>query len=207
MRTDSVVLDASCIGKLAFDEPESQGFRTWLLAMAQAGTEFRAPHLLQYEVGNLLKRGFPKASPTEQGEKLQDCLAAVHLMEVPLLAPFGFQGLTYYDAAYAALGHAEGALATYDHRLAKLAGDLDVWDADAIRAAVDDGFCAWLLAYRGRNGRVADLAGEARADALIASRQTFVGVWAYLREVRQADRSRLEALDAAFAEFRKHRAA
>lgn len=202
MRTSSVCLDASCVGKLFLDEPESAEFRTWYRQMRAARADFQSPTLLQFELGNVLRREF--ARDERKGSILAAALDGIDLRSVDLARPFSFAALTYYDAAYLCVAEEDsGALASYDDRMTD-AAQVPVWTATRIRAAVKPGFVAWLKRLKPSKPPLRDFVERAaRNDPLAQDDWSFLQFWGYLEghRLHASPGPAGEALDLAFAQF------
>lgn len=114
----TVVVDASGFAKLVREEPESDRFATWHEAFLTEGGRILAPHIVRYELGQVLARsGQPAAA---RASLLEVCFTGVEFADGK---PEDFAPpLTYYDAAYLALAVGSGAeLVTYDAELTKAA--------------------------------------------------------------------------------------
>lgn len=204
MRTESVTLDASCLAKLFLEEPDSPAFRRWYQAMRACGAAFQAPALIQYELGNILRREFRDAPAELKGRILGEALEGVEMVQVDAAQPFLLAAdLTYYDAAYACDALATGALATDDARLAAIGqrqgSTVLVWSPKAMQAATDPGFVPWLKRQR-KGTAIGDVAQDLRMDPSSAGVETFLQAWDHFRRVG-ASEAALRALDMAFERF------
>lgn len=121
-----MVLDASVILEVLLRTPESDAIADRILT---GGTPLHAPHLLDLEVAQVLRRYVARGELTEpRGREALDLLAVFPLTRYPhepLLRRIWAlrESLTTYDASYVALAEALGvSLLTRDHRLARAAG-------------------------------------------------------------------------------------
>lgn len=120
MPAESFVVDASAIAKLVQDEEHSEALRRWHRTTLDAGGRMLAPHLLRYEVGNLLVRNasrLPDASPSARQDLLARMLLGYQFADAAGIEAFA-PPLSFYDAAYVALAHSlKATLVTYDDRM------------------------------------------------------------------------------------------
>ncbi|HLF16816.1 MAG TPA: type II toxin-antitoxin system VapC family toxin [Candidatus Thermoplasmatota archaeon] len=199
-----MALDASCVGKLFLKEPDSVEFRTWYQQMKATGADFQSSTLLQFELGNIVRREF--AADERQGDILAAALDGIHLQEVAPADPFRFtQALTYYDAAYVCVAAESAALATYDSDMVKVARQSDpgiaIWDAKRIKAATKPGFVAWLKKQNGAKQPLQGFAKDVQQDKFSKEAWSFLQFLGYLEEYRQIGGPTEEALDLALEEF------
>lgn len=183
MRTDAVTIDASALAKLILDEPDSAEFAEWYRQLRTAGVRAESSPLLQFELGNLLQREFPRDE--RNGKILEAALDGVDAPPIAPPSPLRFAPpLTYYDASYLAAARASGALATYDDRMGRLAAKegLVVWGAGNVRTATRPGFVGWIRQQRkgipgdGARDEWSYLQALAWTDGLGNDRQSVVGL-------------------------------
>lgn len=149
MPTEAVALDASAVAKLVLQEPESATFVEWYRQLPAVGIRPESSTLLQFELGNILQREFPRDS--RNGDILRSALHGIATVSVAPASPFQFAPpLTYYDSSYLCVARASGALATYDGRLERLSvkQGIEVWSHSRMQAALRPGFVAWLRRKR-----------------------------------------------------------
>jgi len=124
-----IVLDASVVAELLLGLPRAAAIREYLVRRVDDETEFAAPHLLDAEVGQVLRRLVLRQElrmPRAQAA-LED-LAALPILRHPHLPllPRAFEPrehTTVYDALYVALAEAlEAVLLTADRGIARLPG-------------------------------------------------------------------------------------
>jgi len=121
-----IVVDASAVLEVLLRTPVSQALEERL---SEPGETFHAPHLIDVEVAQVLRRCAIGGAidPQRCGEALAD-FADIPLRRYPhdvlLLRIWELRGnLTAYDAAYVALAEALNApLITHDRRLANAPG-------------------------------------------------------------------------------------
>lgn len=147
-----ITIDASTAAKLFLEEDDSGAVRAWYYWLQDHGARFRAPHLLQYELAQVLAGKIQGLAPEDRGQVLTDALTGIRLSELPSIeTPFEHTPpLSYYDAAYLTHALESGhALATHDEALAHAHHRPElVWTAARIRRATDPGFSAWLTTQR-----------------------------------------------------------
>jgi predicted nucleic acid-binding protein len=121
-----MVLDASVVLEILLRTPESDAIADRILG---AGAQLHAPHLLDLEVVQVLRRYVARGQVTEsRGREALDLLAVFPLTRYPHEPLLGRiwqlrERLTAYDAAYVALAEALGiTLLTRDQRLAQITG-------------------------------------------------------------------------------------
>jgi predicted nucleic acid-binding protein len=121
-----IVLDASVILEVLLRTPESDAIVDRILSPRE---QLHAPHLLDLEVAQVLRRYVARGELTEpRGREALDVLTVFPLTRYshePLLGRIWElrESLTAYDAAYVALAEALGAtLLTRDQRLARATG-------------------------------------------------------------------------------------
>lgn len=121
-----MVLDASVVLEVLLRTPESDGIADRILS---AGEQLHAPHLLDLEVAQVLRRYVARGEVTEpRGREALDVLTVFPITRYshePLLGRIWAlrQRLTAYDAAYVALAEAlDATLLTRDERLARVTG-------------------------------------------------------------------------------------
>jgi predicted nucleic acid-binding protein len=124
------IIDASAAAKrfAGAGEPSVKQLNDWWDEALSRGAGFLAPHLLRYELGNVLAkraRGDPGLNAPLREHLLQETLLGVRFVDgegIAALAP----PLTFYDASYLALARsAQATLVSYDGELlrhAKAAG-------------------------------------------------------------------------------------
>jgi predicted nucleic acid-binding protein len=121
-----MVLDASVVLEVLLRTPESEAIADRILS---AGEPLHAPHLLDLEVAQVLRRYVMRGELTDtRGRDALDVMAVfpiVRYSHEPLLGRIWQlrKSLTAYDAAYLALAEALGVtLLTRDQRLARARG-------------------------------------------------------------------------------------
>lgn len=121
-----IVLDASAILELLLRSPAAPAVGKRIF---RAGETLHAPHLLDVEVAQVLRRYAAAGEvAAERGEEALSDLAAMPLARYPhdLLLPRVWelrQNLTAYDAVYVALAELlDAPLVTRDRKLARAAG-------------------------------------------------------------------------------------
>jgi predicted nucleic acid-binding protein len=121
-----IVLDASVILEVLLRTPDSDAIADRIL---QPREQLHAPHLLDLEVAQVLRRYVARGELTEpRGRQALDVLAVFPLTRYahePLLGRIWElrERLTAYDAAYVALAEAlDATLLTRDQRLARVTG-------------------------------------------------------------------------------------
>lgn len=98
---DKLVVDASVMGALFFQEPEAEFAEKRLL-----GREWIAPVLLDYEIGSIFLKKiklYPKLRAQLESSYQIFCSSAIERVEVPVVSvvPIAEKfGLTIYDASY-----------------------------------------------------------------------------------------------------------
>lgn len=206
MRTEVVTIDASCVAKLFLEEADSAEFRTWYRAMQGHGVQFRAPHLLVYELGNVIGDEFFDVDEHTRVRILESALTGIQLQDTDPGQPFRFMGkpkLTYYDAAYVADGFDSGSIASADERMRKAAANTGnmtrIWTPELQRAAAAPGFVAWLRDQDGQDP-AGDVSRGIRADPLAKNLDTYLDAWRHM-EGRRVPHAALEALDRALATY------
>lgn len=145
MPTEAVTIDASALGKLLLDEDDSATFSEWYRQIRLAGIRMQSSPLLQFELGNILRRAFPRDK--RNAALLEASLDGVSLVPVRAPSPFAFAPpLTYYDASYICSAQQTGALVSYDGRMTEVArrASVSVWDPGHVRGAIAPGFAAWV---------------------------------------------------------------
>jgi predicted nucleic acid-binding protein len=108
------------LAKRLAEEAHTEAFNAWLDGFLAAGGRVLAPHILRYELGNLLAkkaRTEPALTPGHRENLLREALVGVQFADgvgIEESAP----PLSFYDAAYLALARSlKSALVTYDSRL------------------------------------------------------------------------------------------
>jgi predicted nucleic acid-binding protein len=121
-----MVLDASVILEVLLRTPDSDAIADRILSTRE---QLHAPHLLDLEVAQVLRRYVARGELTERrGREALDLLAIFPLTRYahePLLSRIWElrERLTAYDAAYVALAEAlDAILLTRDQRLARITG-------------------------------------------------------------------------------------
>ena len=121
-----MVLDASVVLEVILRTPESDAIADRILSSRE---RLHAPHLLDLEVAQVLRRYVSRGEVTEsRGREALDVLSFFPLTRYshePLLSRIWAlrERLTAYDAAYVALAEALGdTLLTRDQRLARTTG-------------------------------------------------------------------------------------
>jgi predicted nucleic acid-binding protein len=129
-----IVVDASVVGEVLLASPDGRRFAEELFG---GGADLHAPHLLDVEVVNVLRKGWMKGEMPEARGRV----AMARLEELPirrhghlalLSRTWELKGIiTPYDAVYVALAEALGArLLTRDGRLARSHGHtatIELW--------------------------------------------------------------------------------
>ena len=118
--TDTFVVDASALGKRFADERHTADYNAWHDALLAAGGRIVAPHLLRYELGNLLARkarSDPSLLPDRRGKLLEVAFVGIQFADAASIEAFA-PPLSFYDAAYVALAHSlKATLVSYDDRM------------------------------------------------------------------------------------------
>lgn len=122
--TETFVVDASAMVKRFGAEEHWKAFQDWAQASLSEGARFVAPHLLRYELGNILvksARADPSLTPEHRKMLLDEALVGVQFVDGDSafdVAP----PLSYYDASYLATAQAmKASLVSYDDKLLKAA--------------------------------------------------------------------------------------
>ena len=117
---ETTVLDASALGKRLAEEQHTAAFNAWHDKFLAGGGRAVAPHILRYELGNLLTKKARTDSllTPERRERLLE----VTLLGLQFAEGSGTEGfappLSYYDAAYVALARSlKATLVTYDDKM------------------------------------------------------------------------------------------
>lgn len=109
------VADATAVGKLFLDEPESEALRDWWYARLRAGDRIVAPPVLAAELGNVIRRNLDTLDDAAQRRVWRDALAGIAFLDDGMPDAFTHRRLTFYDGCYVALALARGAaLVSYD---------------------------------------------------------------------------------------------
>lgn len=123
-----VVVDASALGKAFLEEPSHAAYRSWEQEIRDEGLDPGGPHLLFYELGNLVQREYGSDPPDHRARIVDEALRGIQL-ETPSTTGIAEAAapVTFYDAAYLALAREHDApLVTYDDVLAEAAEERGV---------------------------------------------------------------------------------
>lgn len=118
------VVDASALVKLFLDDEGHVEFRRWFAEVDGDGVPLAAPHLLLYEVGQVIRRAYPELTDDERALLLTAATASVRLENGATADAFAATrgGLSFYDASYLAVARAtDSTLVTSDLALARAA--------------------------------------------------------------------------------------
>ncbi len=115
----SFVVDASAAVKAVKVEARSDEYVAWLKDTQRRNQPLLAPHLLRYELGNILA-DIP-TDPSIRARHLHEGLLGVTFADGSTAFDHA-PPLTFYDASYLSLAQATKAtLVSYDHKLLKAA--------------------------------------------------------------------------------------
>lgn len=116
----SFVLDTSAVVKGIKMEEHSPAFRAWMLQALGRNDDLLAPHILRYELGQVLART-TRWEATLRRNTLDRLLVGIRFVDGDQAEEHA-PPLSFYDASYLALAKTlKATLVTYDATLAKAA--------------------------------------------------------------------------------------